>query len=139
VYGRAPRGQRLYADVPGKRSKRISVIAAYNQKLLQAPFYFEGYTDTAVFIIWLEQCLIPTLIPGQVVIIDNASFHRSPTIREKIEAVDCHLLYLPPYSPDLNPIEHQWALLKHQFRSQLSSALPFVDQLNHHLWALSKP
>jgi hypothetical protein len=70
------------------------------------PFYFDDYTNTDNFCIWLEKILCPELRPGQVVIMDNASFHKSPRIRKIIENVGCQLLYLPPYSPDLNPIEH---------------------------------
>jgi len=68
LYGRSPRGQRLYEDISGKRlPNRISVIAAYGNRCLYAPFRFEGYTNTVVFNLWLERCLLPELTPGQVV------------------------------------------------------------------------
>lgn len=73
---------------------------------------YDGYTDTEVFTTWVREFLCQELRAGQVVIMDNASFHKSPIIRELIESVGCKLIYLPPYSPDLNPIEHVWANLK---------------------------
>lgn len=77
---------------------------------------FEGYCDTLVFNAWLEQVLLPELRPGQIVMMDNASFHKSPTTRRLIESKGCTLKYLPTYSPDLNPIEPQWAILKSRLR-----------------------
>lgn len=72
----------------------------------------EGCVDKKVFIAWLKELLVPTLKPNQVVIMDNASFHKGKEIREIIENAGCKLIYLPPYSPDLNPIENYWAVLK---------------------------
>ena len=77
-----------------------------------APFYYDAYTDTEIFLTWIEQVLCPELTKNQVVVMDNASFHRSPKIRELIESRGAELKYLPTYSPDLNPIEHQWRHLK---------------------------
>lgn len=77
-----------------------------------APFYFTGYCNTEVILAWVEHILIPELEPGQTVIWDNAKFHKSPEIEILIESAGCKLLFLPPYSPDLNPIEHFWAELK---------------------------
>jgi len=110
------RGERLYGETSGKSRKRFSFIAALNVAAMMAPIYFEGYTDTRVFNTWVEHCLVPELTPGQTVILDNASFHKSVRTQELIEAAGCHLKYLPTYSPDFNPIENQWAILKARIR-----------------------
>ena len=77
-----------------------------------APFTVEGACNRAVFEIWLETCLIPLLSPGQVVVMDNATFHKGGRIEQLIQEAGCELLYLPAYSPDLNKIENWWAVLK---------------------------
>ena len=76
--------------------------------MLFAPFIFEGYSNSAVYETYVEQVLAHSLRPGMVVIIDNARFHKSQRVIELIEAVGCRVLFLPQYSPDLNPIEHFW-------------------------------
>ena len=137
-YGRCCRHHRLYDEISGKRiSPRISMIAAYCNGHLSAPFRFEGYTDTRVFNLWLETFLLPCLKPGQVVIMDNATFHKSKTTRELIEKADCHLLFLPPYSPDLNSIEHQWAILKQGVRAIRQSGLSLLQKLDQQLSLMS--
>ena len=73
---------------------------------------FKGTCNTEVFNTWLDKVLIPELCPGQIIIMDNASFHKSAKTRELIESAGCKLLYLPPYSPELNPIEKTWANIK---------------------------
>jgi len=86
---------------------------------LLAPFTVEGSCNRTVFETWLETCLIPTLKPGQIVIADNATFHKGGRIFQLIEAAGCQLKYLPPYSPDLNKIERCWSWLKSRIRKQL--------------------
>jgi transposase len=113
--GWSPRGERLYAEKPGNRTGRTSAIAALSGQRLHSPFCFEGYCTTDVFNTWLQTCLIPNLKPGQIVVLDNARFHQSKRSRQIIEAAGCKLLFLPPYSPDMNPIEHQWQPLKHHY------------------------
>ena len=110
------KGQPVVCEKAGKARGRTSLIAGLCNGKVIAPMCFEGHTNTEVFINWLEKVLIPELRPGQVVIMDNASFHKSKRIQEIIAAHGCHLLYLPPYSPDLNPIEHYWAWLKKKIR-----------------------
>lgn len=78
---------------------------------------YDGYTNTELFLIWVEHFLCKELKPNQVVIMDNASFHKSNKVKELIEKVRCKLIYLPPYSPDFNPIEHVWANLKRLIRT----------------------
>jgi transposase len=115
-YARASKGQLVWSDIPGKRTARTSIIAGLNQGEPMAPMYFEGYCNTDVVECWLTEVLLPVLSPGQTVIWDNASFHQSPRLRELIEAVGCRLIYLPAYSPDLNPIEQWWSALKARIR-----------------------
>lgn len=132
-YARKKRGERVYYDVPGKRISRTSVIAAYNGKKLKAPMYFRGYTNTEVFNTWVEKCLLPTLKKGQVVVADNASFHKSKKTKELIESVGCILMFQPKYSPDLNEIEPQWANLKQNIESDKNQKLNFFQKLEKHI------
>ena len=111
-YARAKRGKQVISDVYGRKFGRISVIAAWlpQAKKMIAPYVFNGHTDVKRFNGWLEKCLLPELKYGQVIIMDNATFHKSKRTKEIIESVGCRLLFQPAYSPDLNPIEQQWAI-----------------------------
>jgi putative transposase len=111
-YGYAPKGHRVYGLVSGHRRPRTSLIAARIDKKMQAPFLFEGTCDTDVFNFWLETMLCPRLSNDHLVIMDNAAFHKSPETARLIEQTGADLLFLPPYSPDFNPIEHDFAALK---------------------------
>ena len=119
-YGWCERGKRFEALKSGRRAGRVNMIAAYCQHQLMAPFTVSGSCNRLVFEIWLETCLIPVLRPGQVVILDNATFHRGGRIAALIEEAGCQLLYLPPYSPELNRIENCWSWLKSRIRKILS-------------------
>ena len=125
IRGWAESGIRSFTEALGFRTKRITLIAGYcyGNKKLVAPMEYDGYTNSELFLAWIEHFLCPELKPNQVVIMDNASFHKSMKIKNLIEKVGCKLIYLPVYSPDLNPIEHVWAnlkrlLRKHQFREK---------------------
>jgi transposase len=120
-YGWCQRGQRFEALRAGRRTGRINMIAAYCEHQLQAPFTVTGACNRVVFETWLETCLLPTLVPGQVVILDNATFHHGGRVAQLVEAVGCRLLYLPPYSPDFNRIEQCWAWLKSRIRKRFAS------------------
>ena len=118
-YGWNERGQRFHALKSGRRQGRVNMIAALCNQNLIAPFTIEGACNRTVFETWLENCLLPTLTIGQVVVMDNATFHKGGRIREMIETAGCKLLYLPPYSPDLNKIEQCWSWLKSRIRKTL--------------------
>lgn len=91
---------------------------------------FEGTCDSSLFNTWLKQLLIPNLTPGQVLILDNASFHKSAESQKLVEAAGCKLLFLPAYSPDLNPIEKYWANMKVKVRELLPKVTKFTDVLD---------
>ena len=113
------RGQRFHALKSGRRKGRVNMMAALCNQKLSAPFTIEGACNRTVFEIWLETSLVPTLIKGQVVVMDNATFHKGGRIEELIQNAGCRLLYLPPYSPDLNKIEQCWSWLKSRIRKLL--------------------
>ncbi len=129
--GWAPRGERCYAQKKAERKVRYNVTAALNANLLFAPFLFEGYSNAAVYETYIEKVLAPALKPGMVVVIDNASFHKSKKIVELIAAVQCRVLFLPSYSPDFNPIEHHWTAIKNAIRLAAESATDFYQAAIH--------
>ncbi len=98
-YGYCEVGQRFYALKPGKRTERVSWIAALREDSIFAPMTFAGSCTRNLVEMWLENCLIPQLQPGDVIVIDNASFHHSQTIEEIVAEAGCEIWYLPPYSP----------------------------------------
>lgn len=111
-YARVPIGQKVLEDISGNRTARTSIIAGLTQGNILAPWHFSGYCNTDVILTWVKNELLPTLRIGLTIIWDNATFHKSSQIKDLIESVGCKLIFLPPYSPDLNPIEHYWAKLK---------------------------
>jgi transposase len=104
------------ADMSGNRPERTSIIAGLNQKNVLAPWHFPGYCNTDVILTWVKNEFLPVLKAGMTVIWDNATFHQSCEIKALIENVGCKLMFLPTYSPDLNPIEQYWAALKARIR-----------------------
>ncbi len=121
-YGWSLLGERIYALKLGARTQRISIIGALNDNKIHSPFVFEGYTTKEVFETYLEQVLVPNIKPGDYVVIDNASFHKGGRIQQIIEQAGCTLIYLPAYSPDLNPIEHFWFSIKNAIKKSLEQA-----------------
>jgi transposase len=111
-YGRAPRGLRLRAGVPHGHWKTTTFIAGLRTAGMVAPFVLDGAINRHAFEAYVEQVLAPELHPGDVVIMDNLSSHKGPRVRALIEAAGASLSYLPPYSPDFNPIEQAFARLK---------------------------
>jgi transposase len=111
AYGWNQQGERFHALKSGRREGRVNMIAALCDHNLIAPFTVEGACNRTVFETWLENCLLPTLVTGQVVVMDNATFHKGGRIEQLIQNAGCRLLCLPPYSPDLNKIEQCWSWL----------------------------
>lgn len=130
-YGYSPRGERFHDLKSGCRTGRVNMIAALCQQQLLAPFTVEGACNRVVFEIWLETCLIPLLKPGQILVIDNATFHKGERIEQLVQAAGCEIWYLPPYSPDLNKIEHCWSWLKSRIRKQLDYYETLRDAMEH--------
>ena len=114
--GRAPRGERLVGKVPHGHWKTTTFVAALRARALTAPCVLDGPMNGDAFLAYVEQVLVPTLKPGDIVVMDNLSSHKAPIIRQTIEAAGATLLYLPPYSPDFNPIEQLFAKLKAALR-----------------------
>jgi transposase len=111
-YGRSPVGTRLGDHTPCSHWQTHTVIAALRLGSLGAPAVFDGPIDNPTFLAYVEQILAPSLQAGDVVVLDNLAAHKQPAVRTAIEAVGAHLRFLPPYSPDLNPIELAFAKLK---------------------------
>jgi transposase len=118
-YGYSPKGERCYALKSGKRRERTSWLSALKDGKLLAPLTFEGSCNRDLFETWLVESLLPKLDTGDVIIIDNATFHKGENIRKIIEEAGRKLWYLPPYSPDLNKIENWWAVLKNWMKQRL--------------------
>jgi transposase len=110
--GRAPRGERLIGMIPHGHWKTTTFVAALRSTALTAPCVIDGPMNGNAFLAYTEQVLAPTLKPDDIVVLDNLSAHKVPGVREAIEATGARLLYLPPYSPDFNPIEQLFAKLK---------------------------
>ena len=110
--GRAPRGKRPVASVPHGHWKTSTFVAGLRTTGLTAPLVVDGAMNGDIFRAYVEQVLAPTLVPGDIVILDNLASHKVAGVREAIEARGASLVYLPPYSPDLNPIEQAFAKLK---------------------------
>jgi transposase len=111
-YGRSPRGTRVRDHTPCGHWETHTVVAALRLDGLTAPAVFDGPIDEASFGAYVEQVLVPTLRPGDVVVLDNLVVHKQPHIRTAIEAAGAQVRFLPPYSPDFNPIELAFAKLK---------------------------
>ena len=116
LYGRAARGARVYGHVPSGRWETTTMIAALGRNGPQAPWVLEGPMDGTSFVIWVEQVLAPTLQPGDIVVMDNLSARKNATGREAIRKAGAETWDLPPYSPDLNPIEKMWSKVKARLR-----------------------
>lgn len=123
-YGRAPRGQRLIAAVPHGHWKTSTFVAGLRSSGLTAPLVVDGAINGDIFRAYVEQQLAPTLSPGDIVILDNLASHKVAGVRDAIEACGANLVYLPPYSPDLNPIEQAFAKLKALLRKIAARTVP---------------
>lgn len=137
AYGWSQRGTRCPGERLGHRTQRVSMAlkrsaqaAAWCCGEVLAPMTFEGYCHSSLIQAWFKQQLCPALLKGQVVILDNAPFHPMQELRALVEEVGCTLLPLPPYSPDLNKIEHLWACIKLLIALNPSNQ-PFRQKVDH--------
>lgn len=116
LYARAPRGQRAYGQVPRNHTRNTTLVAALTLAGLDAPMVLEGAMDREAFVAWLHHFLVPTLTPGQVVVMDNLNVHKGGAVRAIIEGAGCDLISLPAYSPDFSPIEGAYSKVKTRVR-----------------------
>jgi transposase len=128
-YGRSPRGTRLRDHTPCGHWQTHTVIAALRLEGLGAPAVFDGPIDSARFLAYIHQVLVPTLRPGDVVVLDNLAAHKHPEVRAAIEQAGAHMRFLPPYSPDFNPIELAFAKLKAFLRAARPRSFDQVCEL----------
>jgi transposase len=137
--GRAKRGRRVIGRVPWGHWKTMTFVAGLRQDGITAPFVIDCAMNGAIFVEYIRQCLGPTLKPGDIVVMDNLPAHKKAQIREIIEAAGAELLYLPPYSPDLNPIEQAFSKLKAHLRKAQERSLDGLWQRIGNLLPLFKP
>ena len=114
--GWGPKGQRLVGRAPHGRWRTLTFLAALRSDRLTAPYVFDGPINGVRFQAYVEQVLVPTLQPGDIVVMDNLGSHKAKAVRRAIRGAGAQLFFLPPYSPDLNPIEQVFAKLKHLLR-----------------------
>lgn len=144
-YARSLGGGRIHEAAPQGNWKILTILGAMSPRGMIATMTIEEATDADIFLAYLDHVLCPKLKPGDVVAMDNLSSHKVKGVRERIEAAGAELLYLPPYSPDLNPIEKAWSKLKLLLRSTkartketldiaISELLPQITQENAHAW-----
>ena len=127
-YGRSPIGQRLIGAVPHGHYQTTTLIAAVRLKGAQAPWLFGGAMNGELFLAWVKQGLLPCLQPDDVVILDNLATHQVAGVREAIEGAGARMEYLPPYSPDFNPIEPMWSKVKQGLKSRAPRTARQLDQ-----------
>lgn len=128
AWARAPKGERIAESTPQGHWKVLTTLGAMSLHGMLAAMTIEAATDADIFDAFIEQVLCAKLRPGDVVVLDNLSAHKAATIAEKIAACGAELIYLPPYSPDLNPIEKAWSKFKQHLRSAKARSTEALDQ-----------
>jgi transposase len=128
LYGRAPRGHRVVGSIPKNWGRNVTLLAALSTTGVEATMTIEGATDTDVFCAYVSEVLAPTLRTGDIVVMDNLSAHKTQRVRELIEARGARLVYLPPYSPDFNPIERCWSKIKTFLRAAKARTSERLDE-----------
>ena len=118
THARSPKGQRAFGSAPRNWGENVSIIGAISQAGPLATMWLPGATDGNAFLAYLKEVLVPRLWQGAVVVMDNLGAHKVKGVKELIESVGARLLYLPPYSPDFNPIELCWSKLKAHLRKK---------------------
>ena len=130
AYGWSAKGEPITGSKSGRRQELINMIAGYKDGEIIAPFTIAGACNRKVFETWIEFCLIPALVVGDILIIDNATFHHGGRVTELVEAAGCKVIYLPPYSPHFNRIEKCWAWLKARIRKLLRDGISLHDAMD---------
>lgn len=128
-YAYSLRGVPIEVKISGKKFKRTNIVAAKCCDKIVAPMIYDGTTDSVLFECWFVEALLKTVPKHSVLIMYNATFHRKARLCELADKVDCKILFLPPYSPDLNPIEKFWAWLKQKLREILPQYDVLMDAL----------
>ena len=123
LYGRAPGGERVVNAVPFNRGNRLTMLSAISFEKIEAALYGEWAADGEIFLNFITRCLGPVLQKRHAVIMDNVAFHQVCGVKEVIESTGARLIYLPPYSPDLNPIEQMWGKVKNCLRKESARTL----------------
>lgn len=123
TYARSLRGQRIHASCPYRRGGNVSIVGALGYDEIRAAMVVDGSIDGPAFLAFIETYLVPTLKPGDIVILDNLGVHGIAGVTEAIHSVGARILYLPPYSPDLSPIEECWSKVKSYLRKHPSVTL----------------
>ncbi len=145
LYARGTGGRRIHEATPGGHWKIMTILGAMSLDGMVATMTIEEPTDTDIFLAYVEHLLYPVLKTGDVEVMDNLSAHKAPAVQQWIEKAGAELLYLPPYSPDLNPIEKAWAKIKQQLREAkartkdaldqaITNALPHITPANAQAW-----
>lgn len=145
LYGWAPKAERVCASVPKNRGENTTILGALSWSGVQAAMTLEGAADTLAFEAFVEWVLCPTLQPGQIVVLDNLSIHKSGRARQLIAKCGCQLWFLPTYSPDFNPIEQAWSKLKAYLRrvgartkdalqEAIAHGLPLISHCDARAW-----
>ena len=129
-YGYAPRGQKVFSRISGRKFKRCGIVAAKLDGTILALFQYRGTMDSTLFESWFTSQLLPSLDKGTVVVMDNASFHSKTRLPSVAQEFGCRVEFLPPYSPEFNPIENFWAWLKTTLRRILPGFSSFDDALS---------
>lgn len=125
----SPRGQKVVAKISGKKFKRTNIVAGICHGKWIAPLEYNGTTDSDLFEFWFKNRLLKEVKPGSIIILDNATFHKKSVLPDLARQNNCKVLFLPPYSPDLNPIEKKWAWLKKRLRNILPDFVSFEQAL----------
>ena len=128
LHGRCAKGQRLVAKVPHGHRKTLTFVAGLRCDGIIAPCVFDGPIGGECFLAWVVQFLVPDLRPGDIVVMDNLSSHKSKAVREAIRAAGAKLFFLPPYSPDLNPIEQAFSKLKTLLRKENARTIEQIEK-----------
>lgn len=118
-YGYAFRGEKVFSRKLGKKYKRTNIVAGKQGKKIIFPLEYDFTMDSTFFEFWFEKCLLPCLEKGTTIVMDNAKFHRKKQLFKISEKFEMNLIFLPPYSPELNPIEKFWSYLKSYIKNNI--------------------